>query len=223
MAAIVIGASGGIGSALAHVLERRGEQVHRLSRGAGTIDLLNEDSIAQAAVTLARDAPFSRIFVATGVLHAEGFSPERNLRDLSADRLLHSFAVNAVGPALVARHFLPLLTPEGRFAALSARVGSISDNRLGGWYGYRASKAALNQLIRTAAIELARSKPQAICVTLHPGTVDTEMSRPFQRGVTPDKLFEPLLAAEQLVDVLDSLQPSDSGTCVDWSGRHVPF
>lgn len=223
MASIVIGASGGIGSALADLLEKRGEQVHRLSRSTGDIDLLAENSIADAAERLASRAQFGRILVATGVLHDDGHAPERSLHDLSATPLLHSFAINAVGPALVARHFLPLLAPDGRFAALSARVGSISDNRLGGWYGYRASKAALNQLIRTAAIELARTRPQAICVTLHPGTVDTAMSRPFQRGVAADKLFTPVFAAERLMQVLEALHPHDSGDCFDWSGARVPF
>lgn len=223
MTSIVIGASGGIGKALADGLEGRGEQVQRLSRRDGSLDLLDEGSIAQAAERLAAAGPFERIFVATGVLHGERLTPERNLRDLSADALLRSFAVNAAGPALVARHFLPLLAPNGRFAALSARVGSISDNRLGGWYGYRASKAALNQLIRTAAIELARTRPSAVCVTLHPGTVDTPMSRPFQRGVAPEKLFSPARAAEHLIAVLDSIGPDDSGYCFDWSGARIPF
>ena len=222
---IVIGASGGIGRALTGALERRGAQVFALSRANGDIDFADGPSITGAAERLRAEAPFEIILCAAGLLHDSGLPPERNLRELDADRLTRSFAVNAIGPALVMRHFLPLLPSVGRavFAALSARVGSISDNRLGGWYGYRASKAALNQFVRTAAIELARTRPEAICVALHPGTVDTEMSRPFQRGVPPDKLFTPDYSAESLLDVLDQLRPSDSGGFFDWAGKPIPF
>ncbi|WP_205480878.1 SDR family NAD(P)-dependent oxidoreductase [Sphingomonas arenae] len=225
MKAIVIGASGGIGKALADALEARGGEVQRLSRSAGTIDLEQPASIAAAAERLRASGPFDRIVVATGLLHDGSQQPERSLRDLHAGSLARSFAVNAIGPALVARHFLPLLPPLGRsvFAALSARVGSISDNRLGGWYGYRASKAALNQLMRTASIELARSRPDAICVTLHPGTVDTRMSAPFQRGVAPEKLFTPATSAGHLLDVIEKLGPEDNGGCFDWAGKTIPF
>lgn len=222
MSAIVIGASGGIGGALADALEQRGPVV-RLSRRTGDLDLADEGSIAAAAERLRPSAPFTRVIVAAGLLHDATLAPERSLRDLSAEHLARSFAVNAIGPALCLRHFHPLLASDGKFAALSARVGSISDNRLGGWYGYRASKAALNQLVRTGAIELARTRPQAVCVTLHPGTVDTPMSQPFQRGVAPDKLFTPACAAERLLAVLDGLGPADSGQCFDWAGHQVPF
>lgn len=222
MSSIVIGASGGIGRALADKLEEHGP-VLRLSRRDGGIDLADERSIAAAAARAAAGKPYRRILVATGLLHDAHQRPERSLRDLTAAALGRSFAVNATGPALCARHFLPLLAPDGRFAALSARVGSISDNRLGGWYGYRASKAALNQLIRTAAIELARTRPAAVCVTLHPGTVDTAMSRPFQRNVPAGALFPPDQAAARLLAVLDGLRPEDSGLCFDWAGRPVPF
>ena len=223
MKAIVIGASGGIGEALCEALARRGAELVRLSRREGQLDLEEAASIEAAARRLEAQAPFDRIIVATGVLHDQQLAPERNLRDLDAGRLARIMAVNAIGPALVARSFLPLLASDGAFAAISARVGSISDNRLGGWYGYRASKAALNQLIRTAAIELSRSRPEALCVTLHPGTVDTAMSKPFQRGVAPGKLFEPGFAAERLLDVLDQLRPEDSGFCYDWAGQRIPF
>ncbi|URD60696.1 SDR family NAD(P)-dependent oxidoreductase [Sphingomonas sp. KRR8] len=222
MSSLIIGASGGIGAGLASVLRTKGP-VKTLSRAAGEIDLSDQASIADSAARLRAEAPFTRIIVATGLLHGDGVAPERSLRELDAERLAHSFAVNAIGPALCARFFLPLLRDDGRFAALSARVGSISDNRLGGWYGYRASKAALNQLIRTAAIELARTRPQAVCVTLHPGTVDTDMSRPFQRGVSPERLFTPRESAERLVAVLDALKPEDSGHCFDWAGAPIPF
>jgi NAD(P)-dependent dehydrogenase (short-subunit alcohol dehydrogenase family) len=133
------------------------------------------------------------------------------------------FAVNAIGPALVAKHFVPLLPNEDRcvFAALSARVGSITDNRLGGWYGYRASKAALNMLIKTLAIELARTRPEAICVALHPGTVDTGLSKPFQKGVASDRLFSTDSTAAQLLEVIERLEPDQSGRCFAWDGAEI--
>jgi NAD(P)-dependent dehydrogenase (short-subunit alcohol dehydrogenase family) len=156
--AIVIGSSGGIGGALAERLEAVGYAVHRLARSPGSsatyFDVTDERSIASAAEELKQDAPYQRIIVATGVLQSREIKPEKTFRDLQAETLLQYFAVNSVGPALVAKHFLPLLPRAGRcvFAVLSARVGSISDNRLGGWYGYRASKAALNMLIKTLAM-----------------------------------------------------------------------
>lgn len=225
MKAIVIGASGGIGSALVDILRARQIEVHPLSRREGTIDLLDQASIESAAERLRPAGPYDLIVVAAGVLHDEGMAPERSVRDLDAHQLARSFAVNAIGPALVVRHLLPLLPASGRavFAALSARVGSISDNRLGGWYGYRASKAALNQIIRTAAVEVARTRPDAICVALHPGTVDTAMSAPFQRGVAPEALFAPAISATHLLDVIDQLKTADSGGFFDWSGKPIPF
>ncbi|MEO6361030.1 MAG: SDR family NAD(P)-dependent oxidoreductase, partial [Sphingomicrobium sp.] len=149
--------------------------------------------------------------------------PEKTYRDLSQSALMRYFAVNAVGPALIAKHFLPLLPKDepSVFAALSARVGSITDNRLGGWYGYRSSKAALNMLIKTLAIELARTRPLAICVGLHPGTVDTKLSKPFQKNVGPDRLFSTARAACQLIDVLDHLTPAQSGNCFAWDGKQI--
>ena len=224
MNTIVIGASGGIGAALAGQLEARGETVHRLSRRDGGIDLADEASIRAAAASVPFES-VDRLIVATGMLHHEGIKPERSLRDLDAGQLQQSFLVNAIGPALVLRHFTPLLRKDGvsRTALLSARVGSIADNRLGGWYGYRASKAALNQLVRSAAIEIARTHPQAVVVALHPGTVDTAMSRPFQANVAAGKLFTPDHSAERLLAVLDGLGPEDSGGFFDWKGEAIPF
>lgn len=224
MNTVVIGASGGIGKALADRLEGQGAIVHRLSRRDHGLDLTQEESIASAAA----DLPFTsidRLIVATGMLHEGALKPERSLRELDAERLLQSFRINAVGPALVLRHFAPLLRKDGRSttALLSARVGSIGDNRLGGWYGYRASKAALNQLVRTAAVEIARTRPDAVVVALHPGTVDTGMSRPFQGNVAADKLFSPERAAEQLCAVMDRLTPAQSGGFFDWKGGAIPF
>ena len=229
--AVVIGASGGIGAALVDRLAAAGADVVALARRAearpgrsvGAIDLEDEASIARAAERLAAAGEVDLIIVAAGLLHGGGVTPEKSYRDLGADQLAAYFAVNSIGPALVAKHFLPLLRRRERavFAALSARVGSIGDNRLGGWYGYRASKAALNMLVKTLAIELARSRPDALCVALHPGTVDTGLSRPFQRGVPTGKLFTPAFAAERLLAVIDGLAPGDSGRCFAWDGAPI--
>lgn len=224
MRALVIGASGGIGGAVAEILEQRGSTVDRLSRTSEPpFDLLDEASIAFAASSLSARGSHDLVFCATGLLHGEGERPEKSWRELDERALTHSFAVNAIGPALVARYFLPLLDPKERavLAFLSARVGSISDNRLGGWYGYRASKAALNQIVRTLAVELARSRPQTICVALHPGTVETALSAPFQRSVPDGKLFTPAQSAAYLVDVIARLTPDDSGQLIDWAGERI--
>ena len=225
--AAVIGASGGIGAALAGQLRASGCEVHALLRSAVDaeqfIDLEDEASIAAAAQRLSDAGPFDLVIVATGLLQGAGTVPEKRWSELNGDALARYFAVNATGPALVAKHFLPLLPRQGRagFAALSARVGSIGDNALGGWYGYRASKAALNMLIKTLAIELARSRPDAFCAALHPGTVDTALSQPFQRGVSPERLFTPDVSAQHLLRVLDGLGPTDSGRCFAWDGSAV--
>ena len=224
--AAVIGASGGIGSALADQLEGDGTAVQRFARrysGAAHIDLTNEASIKNAAAQVGKELSLDLVLVATGYLHDIGEGPEKDWRQLSADELGHNFAINAIGPALVAKHFLPLLPDEGKacFATLSARIGSISDNRLGGWYSYRASKAALNQLVRTFSIELSRKKPDAFCVALHPGTVDTSLSKPFQRNVPDNNLLAPEYSAEQLPDVLASLGPEQSGRCFAWDGQEI--
>ena len=191
----------------------------------GTIDVTDESSIAAAAARARTLAPVRRVLVASGLLHApDGLRPEKSLAMIDPDRLARLFAVNATGPALVAKHFLSLMPREGRveFAAISARVGSISDNRLGGWYGYRASKAALNQLLRTAAIEWTRTARASVCVGLHPGTVDTALSAPFQSNVAQERLFTPARSAAALLDVLERLGPADSGRVFAWDGREVP-
>lgn len=224
MKAAVIGASGGIGAALVEALREEGTEVQAFARsftGDAQVDITAEASIAAAA---ARAGPgLDLVLVATGLLHEGGRGPEKARAQLDPDWLARNFLVNSIGPALVAKHFLPLLPRARRavFAALSARVGSISDNRLGGWHGYRASKAALNQLIRTLAVEERRLNPQAIVVALHPGTVDTALSRPFQGNVQPGRLFAPDRAAVQLLDVLDGLRASDSGKLFDWEGKEV--
>ena len=229
--AIVVGASGGIGRALADVLASSGHEVHRLSRSvsqsgavpAGQVDVTVEASVAAAARLLVPSAPYPIIIVASGLLHNGEVTPEKTIRDVDSDGLLKYYAVNSVGPTLVAKHFIPLLPRTGRcvFAVLSAKVGSISDNRLGGWYGYRASKAALNMLVKTLAIEVGRTRPEAICVTLHPGTVDTALSAPFQKAVPPAKLFSAGYAAEKLLTVIDRLNVADSGDCFGWDGERI--
>lgn len=225
--AVVVGASGGIGGALADCLQQSGTEVIALSRSAtdarNKIDITDEGSIAAVAERIAQGGDVDLVFMASGYLHGRLGRPEKSWRELSADHMAHNFAINATGPALVAKHFLPLLSRSERtaFAVLSARVGSISDNRLGGWYAYRASKAALNMLVKSLAIELARKRPEAVCVALHPGTVDTALSEPFQRNVAPEKLFLPEYSAKRLLSVLDELTPKDSGDCFAWDGERI--
>jgi NAD(P)-dependent dehydrogenase (short-subunit alcohol dehydrogenase family) len=220
--AIIIGANGGIGAALAAALEQRGTPVQRLGRRTTPpLDLLDEASIAAAADAI---GPRLRLVVdATGFLHDARFQPEKSFRQLDPAHLAHSFAINATGPALLMKHFLPLLAREGRavFATLSARVGSIADNRLGGWTSYRAAKAALNQIMRTSAIELARSRPQAICVALHPGTVATPLSDPFAKAGL--EVQTPEQAAARLLAVMDGLTPAENGLFFDHHGKPIPF
>ena len=224
--AVVFGASGGIGAALLDALRDTGRfaSVTGFSRrSVPAIDLADEASL-ERAVAAATAAGAIRLAVdATGFLHDAGGGPEKSWRELDAGRLAHAFAMNAIGPALLMKHLLPRLPRTGKavFATLSARVGSIGDNRLGGWYGYRASKAALNQIVRTAAVELGRRAPEAICVALHPGTVATPLSRPFARAGL--QVHTPAEPAGPLPDVLDRLQAGDSGGFLDWRGTPVPW
>ena len=216
--ALVIGASGGIGEALADALKARGNRVTCLSRSQDGLDITCEDAVSE---TLGRlEPPFDQIIVATGILSG-GCGPEKSLLSLSADEMAHLFAVNTIGPALILKHAKRLLPRDRRavFAALSARVGSIGDNGLGGWYSYRASKAALNQVIRTASIELKRTHKHLICAALHPGTVATE----FTRNYPQHKTVSPHEAASNLLTVVDTLTPDDSGQFFDWAGKPVPW
>lgn len=233
--AVIIGASGGLGRAVLEQVARSGryDRILALARGKLDIDgaevvpfdLEDEASIASAAAKAADGPPPALIFLATGVLHGSGLTPERSLKAVDGGAMVRAFSLNAVGPALVAKHFIPLLPRKGRslFAALSARVGSIGDNRLGGWHSYRASKAALNMVLKTVAVELARTHPEAVCAALHPGTVATELSAPFQRAVVPERLFTPAASAERLLAVLDDLGPEQSGGFFAWDGSPIPW
>lgn len=225
--ALVIGTSGGIGSALLAGLESCGINGPRmgLSRHSSpAIDLAKEETIeACARHVAAQGEPLRLLVIATGILHDEAMKPERSLRDLSPEQLARAFAINTIGPALVLKHFTPLLAREGRsvIAALSAKVGSIGDNDLGGWYGYRASKAALNQIIRTTSIELKRSRRDAICVALHPGTVDTPLSAPFSKAGLNTR--PPEVAAREILSAIAGLMPQDTGSFRDYKGQKLPW
>lgn len=217
----VVGAGGGIGAALARQAEAAGARVFRLSRPE-----VDADAPARLEAALAATGgEFTHLVVAVGLLHRDGRGPERDWRGLEPAWMLESYRVNAVVPALVARFGLPLLARKGRplFAVLTARVGSIADNRLGGWYSYRMAKAAANQLVRTAAVELARRNPAAVALALHPGTVDTAMSRPFQRNLRPGQLVEPEVAATRLWAVMDAATRDQSGSFLNWDGTALPF
>ena len=225
--AVIFGASGGIGSAMRTHLESHGGYDRVLSlhrKSSPPLDLLDEGKIQACAEEVRKAGGELRLlFDATGALTLGTARPEKSLRELDPEVLARSFAINAIGPALLMKHFLPLLPKEGRsvFATLSARVGSIGDNGLGGWYAYRAAKAALNQLVRTASIEVARKNPEAICVALHPGTVRTPLTESFAK--TGLDVQEPAVAAERLVDVLTSLKPADTGGFFDQRGKPIPW
>lgn len=235
--ACIVGSTGGIGGALVDALAASGavEQVYALSRSGAsypspkvqnlTFDFLDEASVEAATEALREVGRFDLIVVATGLLQGEGIAPEKNMRALDLDQMRKSFEVNTFGPALTAKHFLPLLGRDDKavFAAISARVGSISDNRLGGWYSYRAAKAALNMMLKTLSIETARRFKQQVVIGLHPGTVDTELSRPFQGNVPDGKLFTPEFSAAKLLEVVDRVGPAETGSLFAWDGERVEF
>jgi NAD(P)-dependent dehydrogenase (short-subunit alcohol dehydrogenase family) len=235
--AVVVGASGGVGRALVDALLEL-ETVTRVTGWSRTpldiahpklahrrVDVLVESHIEAAAADFSTDAP-RLVFVASGMLHADDERlPEKTWRALDPQLLAQSFSINSIAPAIVAKHVLPVFPRHGKtvFAVLSARVGSISDNHLGGWYGYRASKAALNMLVRTFSIELKRTHLDAICVALHPGTVDTRLSKPFQRQLKVGQLVTPAQSASNLLRVVDELTAARSGELIQWDGQTIPF
>ncbi len=231
----IIGCSGAIGHSFANHLSTLypGASLYAFSRwmpknpvpdvSYHKINYADEVSIAESASIASKENFLDLIIVSTGILHEGDFMPEKSLGDLSAEKFRRVFEANTITPALLAKHFLPKLNSASRsiFAALSARVGSISDNRLGGWYAYRCSKAALNMLIKNAAIEIGRRNKQAVIVGLHPGTVDSELSRPFQRNVPDGKLFTPEYSTRKMLDVLENLTLEQSGKCFAWDGKEI--
>jgi NAD(P)-dependent dehydrogenase (short-subunit alcohol dehydrogenase family) len=233
---IVLGASGAIGAALIRTLldSATTRQIFALSRkpieivdprvSALAIDLENETSLIQAASACQVEGGVDLIINTIGILHeGDTLRPEKGLRELDPETMARLFRVNTIGPALVMKHFSPLLARDrpAIIASLSARVGSIGDNKAGGWYSYRASKAALNQLIRTASIELAARRPHVICVGLHPGTVRSAMSEPFLQRYTKNEIFEPETAANALLSVLAGLTPAQTGKIFAWDGQEI--
>lgn len=218
--ALVIGASGGIGQALEAAMTQRGWEVTGLSRRDHGLDVTSEASVAKHLDALI--GPFQRILITTGALEIDGNGPEKSLRQITAEGMAAQFALNTIGPALVLKHVVALLPKHSPsvIAALSARVGSIGDNRAGGWHSYRASKAALNQIMRGAAIELARTHRECVCVALHPGTVATRFTEAYlgrHPAVPPDD------AAGNLLRVLDGLTVAQSGQFYDWQGKVIPW
>lgn len=231
----VIGSSGALGSAFIQQLAEMNPDaiIHAFSRSEPKentkstlyhkLDYADEASIEAAASLVSQDFSLTMVIVATGILHEDGLEPEKSLKELSAVKFRRLFEVNTILPALIAKHFIPKLCKDKRaiFAAISARVGSISDNHLGGWYAYRSSKAALNMIIKNAAIEIGRRNKQAVIVGLHPGTVDSVLSEPFQRNVPDNKLFSPEFSVTKLLKVLESLTAEQSGKCFAWDGSEI--
>ena len=218
---LLIGHSGGIGSALQSALWNRGTSVTALSRSTDGLDITSEDSVIDACAALEPQS-FDAVIIASGALDINGAQPEKSLSQLTPEAMIDQFKVNTIGPALVLKHTRRILVKDRRslVVALSARVGSIGDNRLGGWYSYRSAKAALNQIIRSSAIELARTHPQAVCIALHPGTVRTNFTRKYL-GRHP--AVDPQKAAANLLQVLGGLTAGDSGQFFDWSGKNIPW
>ena len=234
----VIGASGAIGSEFVRQLadDERVTRIHAFARSplqsprskvvTGAIDICDAESVDNAVDTLETNEKLDLVIVATGILHrGDAVQPEKALSDIDSETMTELFMVNAIGPAIVARAFLPRMRRGSKavFAALSARVGSIGDNRLGGWVSYRSSKAALNMILKTLSIEHARRFPYAVIAGLHPGTVDSALSAPFQRRVPQDKLFSPAQSVGQMLSVIDRLTPGDTGGFFAWDGASIEF
>ena len=218
--ALVIGGSGGIGSAIVSELQARGVPVDALSRSRDGLDITSETSVADRIGALS--GPYDLIFVATGALEIDGHTPEKAIAQVTPEALMAQFRVNAIGPMLVLKHALPLLAKDrpAVFAALSARVGSIGDNAIGGWHSYRTAKAALNQLIHGAAIELKRTHKQATAVCLHPGTVETAFTAKYAGH---HKTVPASVAATNLLNVIEGLTPAQSGGFFDYAGKEIPW
>lgn len=235
MNAIVFGASGGLGTALVELLlsKNKFDRVFAISRSRHTIpgavnlvvDPIDEDGLTKLEAEIVEHGPLTLCIVAIGILSdGQKLQPERSYQQQSVENFEKVFRANTIAPALIAKHMLPVM-PRDRpvtFAALSARVGSISDNQLGGWHAYRASKAALNMLVKNYALEQVRRNAEAVIVGLHPGTVDTQLSKPFQKNLPKGQLFSPSQSAAYLMDVITRLTPNDSGKIFDWAGNEIP-
>ena len=232
----VIGSSGAIGNAISKILQNNElvETVYNFSRSTGIesskkeknffIDIENEDSIKRSVKNIPENIKFDLVFVATGILHDnEDIYPEKSIRDISEVKLKKVLMVNTIGPTLVGKYFIPFLDKNKKnvFAFLSARVGSISDNKIGGWYSYRASKTALNQIIKNFSIEVKRSNPNSIFVGLQPGTVKSNLSKPFEKNVNSSNLFSPEYSAEKLLKVINDLTLKDTGKFFAWNGEEI--
>ena len=232
----IIGSSGAIGNAVAEILldDDGVEAIYRFSRNDSNensdrvknlyIDIEDEESIKDCIKNLSKDIKFDLVFVATGILHNDNdIFPEKSIRDISKSKLEKVLLVNTIGPALVGKYFIPYLRRNSKsiFAFLSARVGSISDNKLGGWYSYRASKTALNQIIKNFSIEVRRSNPNAIFIGLQPGTVKSFLSKPFEKNVRPGNLFTPEYSATKMLEVIENLSLEDTGKIYAWDGEEI--
>ena len=234
----ILGASGALGNAFTHQLLLKAPlaQIYTFSRHAldqsitqnqrlthTTLDYFDEPTLASTTAQLFDSSPIDMIICTNGVLHTETFQPEKSISQLTPDTFMNVLKVNTLLPLIAAKYFLPYLQPKKRavFAALSARVGSISDNELGGWYSYRASKAALNMSIKTLALEARRKYKHAIILGLHPGTVDSALSKPFQKSLAPHQLFTPEASATKLLSVIEQATPEQSGQCLDYKGIQI--
>lgn len=234
----IFGSHGGIGEALISHLKvsDKVESIYSFSRSntnfqhhkviESNIDIEDEESIKLASEVIPQDKKIDIIIIATGLLHnSDGVKPEKSIKDLNADNLAKIYSVNTIGPALIGKHFIPLLNRDSKsvFTAISARVSSISDNYLGGWYSYRASKTALNQIIKTFSIEVGRRNKNACVIGLHPGTVDTNLSEPFKANVVEEKLFTSEYSSECLLKIINNVNPQDGGKLFAWNGEIIPY
>ena len=230
----IIGASGAIGNAFVehysndqsiknvYAFSRKRQSYENKKVQSFELDIENQNNIQDAAEEL-KENRLDLIIIATGILHSENFGPEKSIKDINHESMSKVMSVNTIGPSLVGRYFIPLLTKDTKsvLAFLSARVGSISDNKLGGWYSYRASKTALNQIIKNFSIELKRTNPNAIVIGLQPGTVDSNLSEPFKKNVAKGKLFTPEQSRELLSNVIENATPKDSGNLIAYDGETI--
>ena len=224
--AVVIGNSGSIGSAIEKELSDQGfKNIIGFNRSSNPrLDLLNEETIAQSAQFIKdQNTPVSLVFDATGLLHDDNNMPEKTYKNIDQIFMRKNFEINVMGPALIMKYFLPLLDKEEKsiFASISAKVGSISDNRYGGWYSYRASKAALNQMIKTASIEMKMKNQKAICLAIHPGTVESKLSKPFQKNDLT--IQSPQESASNIFKILTSSTSKDTGSFYNWDGKIIDW